>query len=104
LLGESFPYVVAFKSIEDWGYHFLASASPIPEIAPAEFVARLSGPAKRDLMEWNSNISLDRMAENILSRRTDIARLLPVDGKSMVVTDDLPYNEYFALRRSGLMN
>ena len=103
-LGESFPYVVAFKSIEDWGYHFLASASPIPEIAPAEFVARLSGPAKRDLMEWNSNISLERMAENILSRRTDIARLLPVDGKSMVVTDDLPYNEYFALRRSGLMN
>jgi len=103
-LGESFPYVVAFKSIEDWGYHFLASASPIPEIAPAEFVARLSGPAKRDLMEWNSNISLERMAENILSRRTDIARLLPVDGKSMVVPDDLPYNEYFALRRSGLMN
>jgi len=103
-LGESFPYVVAFKSIEDWGYHFLASASPIPEIAPAEFVARLSGPAKRDLMEWNSNISLERMAENILSRRTDIAKLLPVDGKSMVVTDDLPYNEYFALRRSGLMN
>ncbi len=103
-LGESFPYVVAFKSIEDWGYHFLASASPIPEIAPAEFVARLSGPAKRDLMEWNSSISLELMAENILSRRTDIAKLLPVDGKSMVVTDDLPYNEYFALRRSGLMN
>ncbi len=103
-LRESFPYVVAFKSIEDWGYHFLASRSPIPNITPAEFVARLSGPAKRDLMEWNSNISVERMAENILSRRTDIAKVLPVDGRSTVVTDDLPYNEYFALRRSGLVN
>jgi spermidine synthase len=103
-LRESFPYVVAFRSIEDWGYHFLASMSPIRDITPAEFVARLPGPAKRDLMEWNSNISLERMAENILSRQTDIAKLLPVDGKSMAVTDDLPYNEYFALRRSGLMN
>jgi len=103
-LRESFPYVVAFKSIEDWGYHFLASMSPIHDITPAEFVARLSAPAKRDLMEWNSNISVERMAENILSRQTDIAKLLPVDGRSTVVTDDLPYNEYFALRRSGLMN
>jgi predicted membrane-bound spermidine synthase len=103
-LRESFPYVVAFKSIEDWGYHFLASMSPIHDITPAEFVARLSAPAKRDLMEWNSNISLERMAENILSRQTDIAKLLPADGRSTVVTDDLPYNEYFALRRSGLMN
>jgi spermidine synthase len=103
-LRESFPYVVAFKSIEDWGYHFLASMSPIHDITPAEFVARLSGPAKRDLMEWNSNLSVEKMAENILSRRTDIAKLLPGDGRSAVVTDDLPYNEYFALRRSGLMN
>lgn len=103
-LRESFPYVVAFKSIEDWGYHFLASMSPIHNITTAEFVARLPAPAKRDLMEWNSNISVERMAENILSRQTDITKLLPEDGRSAVVTDDLPYNEYFALRRSGLMN
>jgi spermidine synthase len=101
---ESFPYVVAFRSIEDWGYHLLASNSPIGDITPAEFLARLPEPAKRDLMEWNSNISIERMAQNILSRRTDIANLLPVGGKTMVVTDDLPYNEYFILRRNGLLN
>jgi spermidine synthase len=28
----SFPYVVAFRSIEDWGYHFLASMSPIDDL------------------------------------------------------------------------
>jgi len=100
-LRDSFPYVVAFKSIGDWGYHFLASLSPIPDITPAEFVARLSEPAKRDLMEWNSNIAVESMAENILSRRTDIGKLLPASSKTMVVTDDLPYNEYFALRRIG---
>ena len=65
---------------------------------------RLPEPAKRDLMEWNPNISIERMAENILSRRTDIEKLLPAAGKNIVVTDDLPYNEYFILRRSGLLN
>jgi spermidine synthase len=103
-LHESFPYVVAFKSIEDWGYHFLASASPIRDITSAEFVARLPELAKRDLMEWNPNLSIERMAENILSRRTNIEKLLPVGSKNMVVTDDLPYNEYFILRRNGLLN
>ena len=103
-LRESFPYVVAFKSIADWGYHFLASTSPIRNITPAEFVARFSEPAKRDLMEWNSNISIEGMAENILSRRTDIAKLLPVGSQNMVVTDDRPYNEYFVLRRNGFIN
>jgi spermidine synthase len=103
-LQESFPYVVAFKSIEDWGYHFLASISPIRDITPAEFVARLPEPAKRDLMEWNRNISIESMAENILSRRTNIEKLLPVGGKNMVVTDDRPYNEYFILRRNGFLN
>ena len=103
-LRESFPYVIAFKSIADWGYHFLASTSPIRDITPAEFVARLSEPAKRDLIEWNSNMSIEEMAERILSRRTDIAKLLPPGGENMVVTDDLPYNEYFVLRRNGFIN
>lgn len=100
-LRESFPYVVAFKSIEDWGYHFLASMTPIEEITPTQFVERLPEGAKRDLMEWNSDITIEKMAENILSRYTDIEKLLPPGGNA-VVTDDRPYNEYFMLRRSGL--
>jgi predicted membrane-bound spermidine synthase len=99
-LRESFPYVIAFKSIGDWGYHFLASMSPIQDLSPAEFTARLPESAKRDLMEWNSDISLETMARNILSGRTDIENLLWPGGEKMLVTDDLPYNEYFFLRRS----
>src|SRR5262252_597980 len=102
-LRESFPYVVAFKSIANWGYHFLASTSPITNITPTELVARLSEPAKRDLMEWNPDISVEAMAENILSRRTEIGDLLPPDGENKVVTDDFPYNEYFVLRRTGII-
>lgn len=100
-LWESFPYVVAFKSIEDWGYHFLASMTPIEEITPTQFVERLPQGAKRDLMEWNSGITIEKMAENILSRWTAIEKLLP-PGRDAVVTDDRPYNEYFMLRRRGL--
>jgi spermidine synthase len=103
-LRESFPHVVAFKSIADWGYHFLASMAPIRDITPADFLARLPESAKRDLMEWNLDISIETMVENILSRRTDIEQLLPPGSEKMVVTDDFPYNEYFFLRRNGFMN
>ena len=103
-LRASFPYVVAFRSIADWGHHFLASLSPIPDITPAEFVKRLSENAKRDLMEWNSEISIEKMAENILAGRTQIETLLPPRTQKLMVTDDLPYNEYFLLRRTGLIN
>jgi predicted membrane-bound spermidine synthase len=103
-LRESFPYVVAFKSIEDWGYHLLASMSPIDDIMPADFVTRLPDSAKRDLMEWNADIPVEKMAKNILSRRTDIEILLLPGSDHALVTDDLPYNEYFLLRRARALD
>jgi spermidine synthase len=103
-LRESFPYIVVYRSLEDWGYHLLASSSPIEDITPEAFIARLPEAARRDLMEWNSDISIATMADDVLSRRTDMAKLLPPGSKTVEVTDDLPYNEYFFLRRAGLMN
>jgi predicted membrane-bound spermidine synthase len=103
-LSESFPYVVAFRSIADWGYHFLASMSPIPEATPAEFVARLPEAAKRDLMEWSPDLSLKKMASNILVRRADMRKLLPAKMENATVTDNRPYNEYFFLRRKSFLN
>jgi predicted membrane-bound spermidine synthase len=98
-LRDSFRYVVIFKSIEGWGYHFLASQTPIPELTPAEFVARMPDAAKRDLMEWNPGMTLETMAANILSRRADIEELLPPKTGNVRITDDRPYNEYYFLRR-----
>jgi hypothetical protein len=71
-LRASFPHVVAFRSIADWGYHFLASLSPIPDLTTEQFVKRFPENAKRDLMEWNPEISVAKVAENILAGRTQI--------------------------------
>jgi predicted membrane-bound spermidine synthase len=101
-LREAFRYVVAFKSIEDSGYHFLASEAPIPELTPAEFVARLPETAKRDLMEWSPGITIETMAENILSGRAKIDDLL-LRRADIRITDDRPYNEYYFLRKHGVL-
>jgi spermidine synthase len=87
------------RSVEDWGYHLLASETPIPEISPAEFVARLPEAAQRDLIEWDSNQSLIGMTTDVLSRRVPISTALQADLPAEI-TDDQPYNEYFILRRS----
>jgi spermidine synthase len=99
---KSFRYVVIFKSIEDWGYHFLASESPIPDLTPTEFVARLPDAAKQDLMEWNPGITTETMAADILSRRANIDNLL-LRPEDIRITDDRPYNEYYFLRKHGVL-
>ena len=56
-LGESFPYVRAFHSVEGWGIHFLASMSPIPELPASVLARKLPPDAARDLMEWGPALS-----------------------------------------------
>jgi len=97
-LRDSFPYLRIYGSIEGWGYHFLASQSPIPELSAAEFVARLPPAARQDLTEWGPKRSPLGMAQDILSRPIDPDRLLP-PGKTAEITDDRPFNEYFFLRQ-----
>jgi spermidine synthase len=48
-LRDSFPYVRAFGSGEG-GYHFLASASPLPSLIAATFSGRLPASAASDLV------------------------------------------------------
>ena len=92
------------RSVEDWGYHLLASETPIPEISPAEFVARLPEAAQRDLIEWGPNQSLIGMANDVLSRRVPISTVLQPNLPAEI-TDDQPFNEYFILRdRSWLVH
>jgi len=101
-LRQAFPHVVAFRSIGPWGYHYLASISPIRDLTPAEFVAALPPLARRDLMEWNPELTIEQMAQNILSGRVALESLLSPKGTEMV-TDDRPYNEYYFLRRRHLI-
>jgi spermidine synthase len=96
-LTDSFQHVAVYRSLEDWGVHLLASETPIPEMSPAEFAARLPAAAQRDLVEWGPNQSLIGMANDVLSRRVPISTVLQADLPAEI-TDDRPYNEYVILR------
>jgi spermidine synthase len=99
-LRNQFPYVRVFRSLEGWGYHFLASLSPIPELTAEEFVARMPEAARRDLLEWAPGRAPIDYVNRTLRNREAIEQLL-YPGGSLTLTDDRPYNEYFYLRRRG---
>ena len=100
-LTEAFPYVKVYLSYEGWGYHFLASMEPIRSPKVEEFISRLPETARADLLEWNTstNEDLKSFVKKILDGERDIAQLINED-KSVIITDDSPYNEYFLLRRT----
>jgi spermidine synthase len=96
LLNE-FPHVVAYRSVEGWGYHFLASMQPLAEPTPEELAARMPAAAKRDLTEWGPQPTAEAMAALAVAGRTDTASIAGAAGP--VITDDRPFNEYFLVRR-----
>jgi hypothetical protein len=100
-LVESFDHVVAFRSFELSGTHFVASMQPIRIPSVEEFVSRLPEDARRDLVEWNTGRLRDPhvFIANVLNRKVRLEELLNADA-SVVVEDDRPYNEYYLLRRS----
>jgi predicted membrane-bound spermidine synthase len=98
-LTSEFPYVAAFRSIEGWGTHFLASMTPIPSLSAAEFAARMPPTAQRDLLEWSDGLTAEAMAAKILGARLAPEEVAPASGAAIEITDDHPYNEYFILRR-----
>jgi hypothetical protein len=98
-LRQSFADVRVFQSIEGWGYHFLASASPMKRLAAATLTARLPAAAARDLIEWGPSSSALSQFENLLERERPIDDLIQADPSAPLLTDDRPVNEYYLLRR-----
>ncbi|MBI1922192.1 MAG: fused MFS/spermidine synthase [Geobacter sp.] len=98
-LVEVFPYVKIYTSVDGWGVHLLASMSPLETPTPEEMVSRLPVQAKKDLLEW-SHKGLNADISSILANEIPVAELLSLD-RSIVITDDRPYNEYFLLRRAS---
>jgi spermidine synthase len=94
---RSFRYVRAFVGIEGWGYHLLASDSPIPQLNVHEFLARLPAKAQADLVEWIPNGNVEKYASLMLSLERD-PKLIPTFA-NVSVNDDKPFNEYFLMRR-----
>jgi hypothetical protein len=63
-------------------------------------IERMPASAKADLMEWSSNRRLERMVGRILDPELDVMldELLEFTPLT-TITDDHPFNEYYALRR-----
>ena len=100
-LVESFPHVVAFRSFDGWGTHFTASMTPIAVPTPEEFLGRLPEAARHDLVEWNTGNLRDAGAfvSAVLNRRIPVEDML-VSDRTVVITDDRPFNEYYLVRRA----
>ncbi len=95
---NSFPYVKAFTSIEDWGIHFIASTSPIKTLEVDEMISRMPDAARKDLLEWANGRDLRETVKSIIIREINLQNLLN-DDKKIIITDDKPFNEYCLLRR-----
>lgn len=102
-LKESFRYVRAFESFEDWGVHYLASASPIPQRTAAELASRMPANAAADLTEWGPYDTAEEQFAAVLKREIPIDSLIDFDKSAPALEDDRPVNEYGLIRNLQLL-
>jgi predicted membrane-bound spermidine synthase len=100
-LKESFAYVRVFRSIEGWGYHFLASSSSLPPVSAADLASRMPPAAAADLVEWGPAHDAEGQFEGVLRQELSLDDLIQRAPDVPALQDDRPVNEYFLLRRSG---
>ncbi len=98
-LRDAFPYVRVFTSLADWGFHMLASESPIPARSAKELADRMPAAAAADLVEWKPTRTPASMFSAVLRGEQPIARIVSFRPATPPIEDDRPINEYFFLRR-----
>jgi predicted membrane-bound spermidine synthase len=98
-LEESFTYVRAFRSIDGYGYHFLASMSPIPSKSAAQLAQSVPADAIRDLLEWGPKSTAEQQFQAMLDSEVAIDTIARRDPNAPALRDDRPVNEYFLFRR-----
>ena len=96
---DAFPHVRCFGSVERWGVHVLCSMETIPHRTAVELAGRLPPAAKADLLEWHSSADATEYLQQVLSYEMAVENDLSPD-KTLRISDDRPFNEYFLLRRS----
>jgi len=98
-LGERFPYIRVFRSVEGWGFHFLASDRPIPNRTASELAQRLPADAAKDLVEWGPARIPERQLVGVIGRELSFSSVIGLYEGAPILTDDRPVNEYYFLRR-----
>ena len=98
-IAKSFPYVRSYRSVEGWGLHFLASATPIEQRTSGQLAATLPGSATRDLLEWGPFQSAQEQFKAVTDKEVPLEDVIARRPDSLELTDDRPINEYYFLRR-----
>jgi spermidine synthase len=99
-LKESFPFVHVFRSVEHWGFHFLASTRPIPNRTAAQLIKRIPAKAVRDLMEWGPEPNAELRFATVLKNELSLEEMVAEAPRAPALQDDRPMNEYYILRES----
>ena len=98
-LQQSFLYIRVFHSLDDRGFHFLASDHPIVRRSAQELADRMPERALRDLLEWGPSASAAQQLSIILGRELSLDQVTAGAPLEPALQDNLPANEYFFLRR-----
>ncbi len=97
-LQQSFSNVRVFVSVMDYGFHFLASTSPIPHATASTLASRMPARAAADMMEWGPESSPERQFVLALSKEVPLDQMIQQFPNAPVMEDDRPINEYYYLR------
>ena len=118
-LNESFPHLQIIESfreppegvetdyeLQTRGLHLLASFQPLERPSVEDAISRMPPAAREDMLWWAKAATGGQVQDLgtcwrfILNpeRAVSVEALLPED-RSVKITDDRPYNEYFYLRR-----
>lgn len=100
-MAESFPYVRVFRSVQGqgWGYHFIASPSPIVIPPASVLAARMPARAVADMLEWGPAKTAPVQLGLMVGREVSLESLVAAAPGVPVLRDDRPYNEYYLVRR-----
>jgi spermidine synthase len=100
---HSFRYVLMYR-VNNMGYHYLASMSPIHIPTAAEAISKMPEAARKDRLEWelNTETKLIEIWNELLEGKINPALFKMSSDKS--ITDDKPVNEYYLIRSLKKMN
>ena len=102
-LAKSFPHLKVCRSFEPphVGLHLLASLQPLAIPTVDQAIARMPEAAKKDMSDWCAHfgVKLRLGWQLVLAEFKPVEDFLPKD-RSIMITDDRPFNEYFWLRRA----
>ena len=105
-LKNSFPHVRVFRWGTRWGFHFLCTEQPLPNLTAGELQNRLPPDAAIDLAEWapqgRGSEAVFSSFQSLLQSEVPIETLILQSPTTPALTDDRPINEYYVLRRRSL--